>query len=311
MQRSEPYSQNGAQLTSREVENTSGSDMERSETPRSLSSDPLDKIAQLLMEDQNEETSSTQAEHGAKNSDDRAVGEGSEGSETAGSEDGSGEGQETQEQRRLATLQDAAKALGTNAAKMYDLQIPMGQGEEPRTLGELKDAFRDRSGWQQEFAQREQALTAREVEAARVQQDLAFLQEEVLAKVPVERLKQMEQRQEAQLRLEGVMLQQKVPEFREQNYFNAWRQDAMEFTSRFGFKPHELVIQDHRLVHMLHHMMNLEKKLERLAQIEPVRTGPPKRKMGGVQTSSKPTGQRGKTSGPDLDALAHLVKGSL
>ena len=310
MQKSEQYSENGAQLMARESESSSGSDMERSETPKSSSGDPLDKIAQILMEENDgKETESDDPEHRAQDDNNGAVGQDATGeeAESAGGE----ETPESAQERRLATLQDAAKALGTNAAKMYDLQIPMGQGEEPRTLGELKDAYRDRAGWQQEFAQREQTLTAREVEAARVQQDLAYLQDEILAKVPPERLKQMEQRQEAQLRLEGVMLQQKVPEFREQNYFNAWREQAVEFTGKFGFKPHELVIQDHRLVHMLHYMMGLEKKLERLARLEPVRTAPPKRKHGGMQAPSKSNSHRGSNAGPDLDALANLVKGSL
>jgi hypothetical protein len=285
--------------------------MERSETPKSLSSNPLDEIAQLLMEnDGHEKDQGEKREQQPQGDDHGTVGETAEGEKAEGSGD-EGPGDETpgQQERRLSTLQDVAKALGTNSAKMYDVQIPMGQGEEPRTLGELKDAFRDRTGWQQEFAQREQQLTAREVEAARVQQDLAYLQDEILAKVPPERLKQMEQRQEAQLRLEGVMLQQKVPEFREQNYFNAWREQAVEFTGKFGFKPHELVIQDHRLVHMLHYTMSLEKKLERLARIEPVRTAPPKRKTSGVQSSNKP--QPRNNAGPDLDALASLVKGAL
>ena len=297
------------ELQARDIENTSGTNVEHSETPKKSSSDPLDEIANLLMENEGNEQE-TDTSEGPQDGDSAPDAQASPGGEESEPGEESGQEGDAGESSRLATLQDAAKALGTNAAKMYDLQIPMGQGEEPRTLGELKDAFRDRSGWQQEFAQREQMLTAREVENARVQQDLAYLQEEVLANVPPERLRDMEQKQEAQLRLEGVMLQQKVPEFREQNYFNKWREDAVEFTSKFGFKPHELVIQDHRLVHMLHHMMNLEKKLERLAQIEPVRTDPPRRKRGGVQSAKQPR-PRAKGSGPDLDALANLVKGSL
>jgi hypothetical protein len=309
MERSMQFSETGSpqELQTRDIENGSGSDVEHSETPRKSSNDPLDKIANLLMENDGDEQE-TESSNWTQDSDGARDAQAEPGREEG--EPGEEAGEESRQERRLATLQDAAKALGTNAAKMYDLQIPMGQGEEPRTLGELKDAFRDRSGWQQEFAQREQMLTAREVENARVQQDLAYLQEEVLANVRPERLKEMEHRQEAQLRLEGVMLQQKVPEFREQNYFNKWREDAVEFTGKFGFRPHELVIQDHRLVHMLHHMMRLEKKLDSLAQIEPVRIDPPRRKRGGVQSAKQPR-PRTKGSGPDLDALANLVKGSL
>jgi len=297
------------ELQTREIENGSGSELERSETPKRSSSDPLDEIANLLMENEGDGQDASE-EQQPQDSDSARDAQAEPGSEESEPGEESEPRQDSEESRRLTTLQDAAKALGTNAAKMYDLQIPMGHGEEPVTLGELKDAFRDRGGWQQEFAQREQQITAREVENARVQQDLAYLQEEVLANVPPERLKEMEHRQEAQLRLEGVMLQQKVPEFREQNYFNKWREDAVEFTSKFGFKPHELVIQDHRLVHMLHHMMGLERKLERLARLEPVRTDPPRRKRGGVQSAKQPQ-PRSKGAGPDLDALANLVKGSL
>jgi len=303
----------GAQLPVRENEQTSGNDQEHSETPLRSSGNPLDEIANLLTgEDIKDDEQGTQGkERPAQqpaDSDNYAADSGAESSEDG---EQAGEGEAPGEKRELTTLVDAAKALGTSARKLYDLQIPIAPGEEPVTLGELKDAYRNQSEWQQDFASREKSLSEREIRTAQMQQDLAYLQEEIVSKVPPERLRYMQERQEAQLAIEGKLLQSKLPEFRDQHYFNNWRNEAVEYTGRFGFKPHELVIQDHRLIHILHHAMMLEKRLERLASFKPKPAEPPKRKQGGLRQSSDNRPPKSHDRGQHIDQVAQLVKGTL
>ena len=315
MQNEKHSSASGAQLPVREIEQSSGNEHEHSETPLKSSGNPLDDIAALIAgEEPQDDGQDTQENDGQarqpQDSDDHAAGSGAESAESSDGEQ-AGESEAPGEKRELSTLVDAAKALGTSTRKLYDLQIPIAPGEEPVTLGELKDAYRNQSEWQQDFASREKSLSEREIRTAQMQQDLAYLQEEIVSKVPPERLRYMQERQEAQLAIEGKLLQSKLPEFRDQHYFNNWRQEAVEYTGRFGFKPHELVIQDHRLIHILHHAMMLEKRLERLASFKPKPAEPPKRKQGGLRQGSETRPPRTNDRAQHIDQVAQLVKGSL
>ncbi len=310
----EQYSQNGATLPMNNAETNSGNSNEHSETPLNSSGNPLDDIAALLtgQEPQDDEQDENQDGQTPEPQDNNGSADaaGQDGREE-GEQDGEEEAGDGQRQRELTNIAEAAKAIGTSPRKMYDLEVPMGPGQEPVTIGELKQAYRQSDEVQREFAQREQEITSREVQAAQVQQDLAYLQEEILAKTPPERIRQLQERQEAQLRIEGNLLQQKLPEFRDQHYFNNWREDAVAYTAKFGFKPHELVINDHRLVHILHHAMMLEKKLERLASFKPKHEQPPKRKSKALRPGTNKANRRPRDKGQQVDAVADLLKGTI
>lgn len=254
-----------------------------------LSKDPLDQITNLLIPEPEEKPNgeNIQEGSGAKDNndgpDDRATeqrqGESPDESEREG-ETETDEGLHLDERDGL-DINALADQLEITPEAAYGIQIPVGEGES-LSIGELKDMYSKSSDWQQEFAGREQELSSREVQAATDQQDLAVLQGEIHQLLPAERIRELQERHIDKLAIESVLLQNAIPAFKDEAFFTSWRDKAQGYTKRFGFKPQDLVITDHRILVLLDHAMKLEDRLDRLAAFKPVRPGVKARKTQGL-----------------------------
>ena len=311
------------ELVSREVTaKPSGTDIEHSSTPVTSSNDPLNQIAELLLpkesEDNEQEQEQAPDEDQEQDQDtpDDLPERGAIESEPGGEEGGESE-------RPELSLKSIADQLGIDVAELYDMEVPTAGDGEPVTLGQLKDLHQHGGSMpemeltaqyetiQQELAERDQVVSSREVEAQALQNDLAFMQNEIMAHLPPERIAQLQERHNQTLATEGAMLLNAIPEFEDQQVFNNWRGAAIEYTARFGFKPSDLVISDHRLVVLLNHAMGLEKRLDRLASMKPTVPKPPKKKAVGNGMVPIKSSKASMDRNQHLDAVAKLVGGSL
>lgn len=289
------------ELTARETGN-SGTDSEALQTQKKPSDDPVDQIAELLAEGiPDEETSDSDPVP------EQQAAPGEHEGESGGGEEAPEEA--PQEEVKLTTLKDAAEALGKEASALYDVKIPMGDGES-QTLGELKDTVLKQREWTSESVRREEELTERELRTARDQQELSYLSAEIAHKMDPEQVKQARARRETELRQEQLTLAEASPKFKDPAQFDLWRNEAVTFLSRYGFKPQDMMITDHRMVLMLDDLMETKKRIKNLANVRPRRKEPPKVKRTGL---TKGTDKRTPANSRDdhLDQVANLLKGVL
>lgn len=266
-------------------------------TQRSKSSDPLDQIAELLAgEQENDEVSG---------SEDSA--EGSAPDPEPG--DGEAPEEEASEEETFKSLKDVAAKLDVDPAKLYELDIPMGDGES-LTLGELKDAIHNQKEWTTESAQRELEYSERGAKLARDQQELAYLRQELVGKVDPAVIQQAQQQMQVDLVREQQLLTHALPKFKDPAFYETWRNQAVDHAQTYGFRPEELQITDHRMIVMMADHMKLKDQLKKLASVKPTRKQPPVTRRKGANNQAKPqVSRRHNTRQGEIDQVAQLLKG--
>ena len=140
----------------------------------------------------------------------------------------------------------------------YDQEVPMPDGMENMTVGQLKDHFRDHQDLQQERSdwetyQNEQQL---ELMATRRQLvELADMLQDVKPEV-VDHVQQMMQRNDEQ---EAELLLKTFPAWADADKKAAARADQLETMKRYGFSEWEYSsIKDHRFIVALERLTRLE-----------------------------------------------------
>jgi hypothetical protein len=159
------------------------------------------------------------------------------------------------------TLSDIAEKLGVEASALYDMEITTGDGEAVK-LGKLKDAWQDRTTAERESAERAASLDQREASVIADQQLFSLLaQEGVVPQQTLDRARDyLARRQSA----ETEKLMALVPELRDEAKLDIFRTGMVETLGKMGYRPNEIVLDDHRQVLVIRRLMQLEKENEAL-----------------------------------------------
>lgn len=229
--------------------------------------------------------------------------------EQEGAGEGAGEGPGDALPQDLASL---AERLGVDPAALYDVAVPMADGEEPMTLGALKDAARelrqseiDRLEWDTEATrQRNELSNAREELtqlAAMIPESMRTPEALAAARGEIERV----QRAEARLAL------QRVPEWANPKVYEADQAEMAEHLEQFGFRADELgSVVDHRLLAYVRHNAKREQRIGKLlASAKAAReSGAPRRGATQKATKPKPATARSASNSERVDAIAELLR---
>lgn len=250
------------------------------------SSDPMDTIAQLLMENEDgEETLEGSGSLSKEDGNDIQPVQTGDGSDPEGPDTGdtSEEQGGDSEPERLADLVDK---LGTNYKTVYDnMKVSVGDGAEV-TLGELKDGYKSQRELLGEAVASREALSAERQSMARERQVMELLLPHA-ENLPDGVKEQVKQQYEEGIHRETSKLHAALPELRDQNNFTAFREGVVEHMGQFGFQAGELNISDHRFLLFIKQAMDDAKFIKQLSEVKPV-AKPQKRT---TKQATKPNGR--------------------
>jgi hypothetical protein len=198
-----------------------------------------------------------------------------------------------------ASLADAAERLGIPIEKLYDVEIGTGDGETVR-LGQLKDLWQDRERARAEIAEKSLEIDARETAIVADQRLWSELGEDLARTLPPHRMRELQDRLQDRQEREHGALMRAMPELRDQARFDGFRSDMVELLGRYGFKPHEMVMGDHRQLLILRDLKRARDKLAELAKFQPKRDAPGTRAGKG----------RGQGQSSDTDRMVARAKSS-
>lgn len=215
------------------------------------------------------------------------------------------------------TPQDEAAEPTEPGQVDYDLEVPMPDGMENMTVGQLKDHYRDHQDLETELAdweahQNEQQL---ELMAARRQLvELADMLKDVKPEV-IDHVQQMIQRDGEQ---EAELLLKTFPKWADPDVKAAARAEQLATFKDYGFSEWEYSsIEDHRVIKALHDLTQFRKreaagkaKREELKSTPPKGQKPPTRKQSAAQQRAAMI-QRAKrgTSDEKTAAISTLLNG--
>jgi len=152
-----------------------------------------------------------------------------------------------------------AGKLGVDPAKLYDLEIPLADGEI-LTLGALKDQLKDRKAWQQEREQYTEERGHFKADQIRAERELG----KYLASIPREHvspelLKEHERQLLENASREREALFRKVPEWADERIRAKDAATIKETAKKFGWTTPEVeLVQDHRWYVAMRRLAQLE-----------------------------------------------------
>jgi hypothetical protein len=201
-----------------------------------------------------------------------------------------------------------AEGLGVEAEQVYDMSIPVGDLGETVKIGKLKDAWLGRVAAERESAEKEAALNSREAAVISDQQAWAMLAAN--GQLDNGTLQQAREIVAEKMQSEQQMLFDLVPELQDQAKLDLFRKDLVRVMGQVGYKPHEILIGDHRQGLLLRRFVQMEQ--ENAAMKKQLRPKPPRTaKPQGRGAPSKPNYQnaRGGTEAQKLQAVSNLISG--
>ena len=168
---------------------------------------------------------------------------------------------ETAEQGEAVEAQQEQADEASEAPQVdYDLEMPMPDGMENMTVGQLKDHFRDHQNLQQERDDWEAQYSEQQLElmAARRQLvELADMLQDVKPEV-VDHVQQMIGRNDEQ---EAELLLKTFPAWSDPDKKAAARAEQLETFKQYGFSEWEYSsIKDHRVIKALHDLSQYRKR---------------------------------------------------
>lgn len=186
----------------------------------------------------------------------------------------------------IDSLDRAIKKLGMTAEDAYKIKIPMRDGQEPVTLGALKDRIGEVVDLEQRELQFDQHRRDREGEILRAENEVR----ELMQLIPRENLKpELIQKVRAQhdstMRRERQLTVEHIPEWRDDSKRLVDIQGMTELVQSYGF-PESFIttVVDHRALKMLRDFYRMDQRIRKaLANV----TTPPSKGF-------KPSGKNGK-----------------
>lgn len=166
------------------------------------------------------------------------------------------------------SLEGLAEKLGVTVAELYELEIPMPDGEETLKLSDLKDKA---TQYKRDEAERLGWETERATERNQLANDRAEM-ETLLGMMPASArtpalLRQAQQQLEQLRQSEAVKLVRRVPEWKDPVQFAADMETIEPHIKEFGFSNEELLqVYDHRLLSYIRHNALREQKIQTMLE---------------------------------------------
>lgn len=162
------------------------------------------------------------------------------------------------------SMEGLSKRLGFKPEQIYNVKIPLADGAEPMTIGQLKDRVGELVDLETRETQFEQRRIQGEGEMLRAQAEVR----ELLAMVPKEHIKpeivnKIRQRHEANMQRERKMTLEHIPEWKDEKRRTEDYQGMIDFMSDYGFDEGFLgTVSDHRAVKFIRDMYIRDKRIK-------------------------------------------------
>lgn len=219
--------------------------------------------------------------------------------QTPGGDEAESSGSE--EKTKLVRFNDLAGATNLDLDALYKLEVSLDDGDEPVTIEQLKDSYKERSDFGLERIEFEETRTQKENELLKAQSEL----QEILQALPKnavrpEVLEKIRARQEANIAEERRRTLETIPEWQDAEKRTADLTAMAEHLESYGFPPNYLQqVFSHQQLKYIRDNMRRERRIrEALAA---VRTGKP-----GKAATPKPQKKAAKKG----EALGNVSRGS-
>jgi hypothetical protein len=161
------------------------------------------------------------------------------------------------------SMEGLSKRLGFKPEQIYNVKIPLADGAEPMTIGQLKDRVGELVDLETRETRFEQRRLSAEGDLLRSQAEIR----ELLSMVPKEHIKpevvaKIRQRHDANMQRERVATLEHIPEWRDEKRRTEDLQGMIEFTGKWGFDSGFLAtVSDHRAVKFIRDMYMRDKRI--------------------------------------------------
>lgn len=163
------------------------------------------------------------------------------------------------------SMEELSKRLGFKPEQVYNVKIPLADGAEPLTIGQLKDRVGELVDLETRETQFEQRRMRAEGELIRSQTEIR----ELLAMIPKEHIRpeivnKIRQRHDTNMAHERRMTLEHIPEWRDEKRAGEDLQGMMNFVKGWGFDETFMSsVHDHRAIKFIRDMYLRDKRIQR------------------------------------------------
>jgi len=200
-------------------------------------------------------------------------------------ESGSESGSDDDPNAPIDTVERLVKRHGLTADQVYAIKVPMAQGGEPLTIGQLKDRVGELVDLETREAEFDQRRRAGEGELLRAQAEMR----ELMALIPKDKLQpgvleKVRAKHEATMQAERRATLEHIPEWKDEKRRTEDIQGMIELVADYGFGPEFLsTVVDHRAMKMIRDYYLMDRRIKAaLAKVKDVK------KPNGQRPSGKP-----------------------
>lgn len=230
----------------------------------------------------------------------------------AGESDTDAEAETSQKQGKPKNLTDLAERLGVKVEELYAIEIPFGDNAEPKSLGDIKDAFAERDSFEVDRLAWEETKTKKEAEFLRSASELT----DIINMLPKSAVSRELLEKVASKRAELVAREEKltvtaIPEWADEAVEDRDRVSMREHLNDYGFPANYLEsVLDHRTLKFIRDATQRKVRIEKaLAQVKTVKK--PGHKPSGRPGKRAPTTKPRKTRqvNDQVSQVAELLNG--
>jgi hypothetical protein len=162
------------------------------------------------------------------------------------------------------TMEQLTRRLGLKPEQVYGVKIPLADGAEPLTIGQMKDRVAELVDLETRETQFEQRRVKSEGEILRVQAEVR----ELLAMVPKEHIKpelvdKIRKRHDENMKRERQMTLEHIPDWQDEKKRVEDIQGMAEFMGDYGFDETFLgTVSDHRALKFIRDMYLRDKRIK-------------------------------------------------
>jgi hypothetical protein len=162
------------------------------------------------------------------------------------------------------SMEELSKRLGLKPEQVYSVKIPLADGAEPLTIGQLKDRVGELVDLETRETQFEARRMRAEGELMRSQSEIR----ELLGMIPKEHIRpevvnKIRQRHDANMATERRMTLEHIPEWRDEKRAGEDLQGMIGFLGEYGFDETFIgTVHDHRAIKFIRDMYLRDKRIK-------------------------------------------------
>lgn len=211
------------------------------------------------------------------------------------------------------SLAELAQKLDMDPESLYAVEVKAGDGSTA-TLGDLKDAWQQRETAARETAARAAELDQRESALIADQRIFAEMGDQLAQALSPETRTQLQQHLEQRTERERQAMLRTMPELAEPEAMSAFKADVTQALERYGFRPAEMQITDHRHLHILRDLIRLEKRMAQLQKwkpdAKPTKSAQPRKADAGAKAAQVMQRARRGSEADKVAGVAQILKGT-